>query len=61
MPKLYTLKQIAAAYQRPISTTGGHIMRLRADREFEKKSRGAFYTWKEVCELKKLLGFKMSK
>ena len=59
--KLYTLKQIAAAYNRPITTTWGRIMNLRLDGSFEKDESEISYTEKEVKQLQSLLKFTLIK
>ena len=62
MPKkLYTLKQIASAYEHPITTTRDHIIRLKLKRKFTKKSNDISYSEAEIKQLEKLLEFKMNK
>lgn len=59
--KLFTLKQIAAAYQHPLTTTHNHITKLMLLRKFRKSSIQPSFTEKEVKQLEKLLDFKMKK
>jgi hypothetical protein len=57
-PKYYTLKEIAAAYGRPISTTCTHIQNLIVRGMFIKESQG-YYSDKETRLLASLLPFNM--
>lgn len=61
MARLYTLKEIASAYDHPITTTRDHIIKLKLEGTFKKSSREVSYTAEEVAKLEKLLNFKIKK
>jgi DNA-binding MarR family transcriptional regulator len=54
----YTLKKIAAAYDRNISTTLQHIKKLKQEGKFIKRSPGKQYNREELQQLEELLCFK---
>ena len=60
-PQWFTLKQIAAAYGRPISTTHAHIEKLTKRRDFTKLSLGRFYDEEEALKLAELLKIPVEK
>jgi len=53
----YTLNQIAASYNRAVSTTCDHIKQLRQAGKFKKKSPGKQYSERELRQLEKLMDF----
>jgi len=57
--KLYTLKEIASAYDHPLTTTHNHITKLQLQGKFKKNSIERSFTEKELKQLEKLLGFKL--
>lgn len=56
MTKVYSLKEIAALYGRPYSTTRNHIIKLKKQRIFVKESLGVFYTEDEYRQILKAFG-----
>jgi len=56
MTKVYSLKEIAALYGRPYSTTRNHIIKLKKQRVFVKESLGVFYTEAEYRQILKAFG-----
>jgi hypothetical protein len=54
----YSLKKIAAAYDRPLTTTYYHIKDLIDRKLFVKKSPGKQYNDNELKQLEKLMDFK---
>ena len=57
----YTLLQIAASYDRPVSTTCLHIKQLQKEKKFIKKSPGKQYSERELHELENLMDFKFKR
>lgn len=53
----YKLTDIAASYERHVSTTCRHIKQLIDEGKFTKQSPGKQYNRKEVQQLEQLMGF----
>ena len=53
----FSLKEIAAAYKRPVTTTGRHIRDYIERQVFIKRSPGVYYDEGEVQELAALMRF----